>query len=73
MSSVATREAPVAPGDAATAPGAPRLFEPQGPTLEDRIVAAWDELTASGRVSCLICAGEMSRTGGCDSCGSELI
>jgi hypothetical protein len=71
MSAVATREAPVAPRDAA-APGAPRLFESQGPTLEDRIVAVWEELTGAGRVSCPICSGEMSRTGGCESCGSEL-
>jgi hypothetical protein len=53
-------------------PSADRLFEPKGPTLEDRIVAAWDELTASGRVSCPLCDSEMSRTRGCETCGSEL-
>jgi hypothetical protein len=49
-----------------------RLFEPSGPTLEDRIVATWDELTAAGRVSCPVCSGEMTRGGGCESCGAEL-
>jgi hypothetical protein len=72
MNAVATREAPVTPADAAAEPSAERLFEPRGPTLEDRIVAAWDELTVAGRVSCPVCAGEMSRTGGCQGCGSEL-
>jgi hypothetical protein len=61
MSAVATREPPVE-----------RLFEPKGPTLEDRIVAAWDELIAAGHVSCPVCGSEMSRTSGCESCGSEL-
>ena len=73
MSAVATREASLAsPQAQAAEPSAERLFEPKGPTLEDRIVAAWDELTQAGRVSCPVCAGEMSRTGGCESCGSEL-
>lgn len=73
MSAVATREAPAAQREAAAAePAAPRLFEPKGPTLEDRIVAAWDELTVAGRVSCPVCSGEMSRAGGCDDCGAEL-
>lgn len=73
MSAVATREAPAARRpDEASEPPAPRLFEPKGPTLEDHIVAAWDELTVSGHVSCPVCAGEMSRTAGCGRCGSEL-
>jgi hypothetical protein len=73
MSAVATREASVAhPAARAVEPSADRLFEPKGPTLEDRIVAAWDELTASGRVSCPLCDSEMSRTRGCETCGSEL-
>lgn len=73
MSAVATRAASVAhPAARAAEPSADRLFEPKGPTLEDRIVAAWDELTASGHVACPVCSGEMSRTGGCESCDSEL-
>lgn len=73
MSAVATREAPATQRDAAAAePPAPRLFEPKGPTLEDRIVAAWDELTVAGRVTCPVCSGEMSRAGACNGCGSEL-
>jgi hypothetical protein len=73
MSAVATPEAPVAgPEGAVTQPRSQRLFEPKGPTLEDRIVAAWDELTAAGHVSCPVCGDEMSRTGGCPGCGSEL-
>jgi hypothetical protein len=74
MSAVAIREAPATQRDVAAAePATPRLFEPKGPTLEDRIVAAWDELTVAGRVTCPVCSGEMSRTGGCESCGSELV
>jgi hypothetical protein len=53
-------------------PPAPRLFEPQGPTLEDAIVATWDELAAAGHATCPVCSGEMSRIGGCESCGAEL-
>ena len=73
MGALATREAPVTRSEAEVdVPSAPRLFEPQGPTLEDRIVAAWDELTAAGRATCPVCSGEMTRSGGCEDCGSEL-
>jgi len=50
----------------------PQLFDPAGPTLEDRIVATWDELTAAGRTICPVCSGEMAGTRGCEGCGSEL-
>jgi hypothetical protein len=50
----------------------PRLFERGGPTLEDSILAAWDELAADRRVECPVCGGSMSLPGGCDDCGSEL-
>jgi hypothetical protein len=50
----------------------PQLFDPARPTLEDRIVATWDELTAAGRTACPVCSGEMTSTRGCASCGSEL-
>jgi hypothetical protein len=72
MAAVATREAPASRELDPAEPPAPRLFEPQGPTLEDRIVAAWDELTGAGHVGCPVCGGEMRRTSGCESCGSEL-
>ena len=73
MGPVATSHAPLARREAEAAePSTPRLFEPQGLTLEDRIVAAWDELSAAGHVTCPICSGQMSRTGGCEECGSEL-
>jgi hypothetical protein len=73
MGAVATREPPVARDEGDVSEGtAGRLFDPQGPTLEHSIVAAWDELTVAGRVTCPVCSGEMSRTGGCESCGSEL-
>jgi hypothetical protein len=75
MSAVATRErelgAPAVENRRAEPP-AQHLFEPQGPTLEDSILATWDELTTAGRVACPVCSGEMSRANGCKSCGSEL-
>jgi tRNA(Ile2) C34 agmatinyltransferase TiaS len=51
---------------------AQRLFDPSGPTLEDAIVAAWDELTVAGHAPCPVCSAEMSAAGRCDGCGSEL-
>lgn len=51
---------------------APRLFEPGGPTLEDVVVEAWEELTVSGRAACPVCGGEMTPTRGCKGCGAEL-
>jgi hypothetical protein len=73
MSAVATGETRTgAPDrDRAEVP-APRLFDSPGPTLEDAIVATWDELTAAGHATCPVCSGEMSRAGGCERCGSEL-
>ena len=74
MAAVATAETRVAgPGrDGPDAP-TPRLFNPQGPTLEDAIVATWEKLTTDGHAPCPVCAGEMSQAGGgCESCGSEL-
>ncbi len=49
-----------------------RLFDPQGPTLEDRVLASWDELVGEGRTECPVCGDSMSAAGGCESCGSEL-
>jgi hypothetical protein len=73
MSVVATAQARLDEGAVEVAEPEPgRLFEPNGPTLEERIVAAWDELTAAGRVSCPVCSGEMTRADGCKSCGAEL-
>ena len=73
MSAVATRERSlcgVARGSAE--PPAQRLFEPQGPTLEDSIIATWRELASAHRVTCPVCSGEMTRVSGCSSCGAEL-
>jgi hypothetical protein len=49
-----------------------RLFEPGGPTLEDAVLRAWEELVADGRVECPVCGGAMSMLHGCGECGSEL-
>jgi hypothetical protein len=73
MAAVATAETRV-PGsrrEGAEAP-TPRLFNPQGLTLEDAIVATWEKLATAGHAPCPVCAGEMSHGGGCESCGSEL-
>jgi hypothetical protein len=73
MTAVATREshADEREVDSAERP-APRLFEPHGSTLEDAIVATWDELMSSDHASCPVCTGGMSRTSGCEICGSHL-
>jgi len=70
---LATRE-PLAQGveGGSAEPRIKRLFDPQGPTLEDRILGSWDELVAGGRTECPVCGGSMSAAGGCGSCGSEL-
>ena len=49
-----------------------RLFEPQGRTLEDVILGAWEDLAASGRAECPVCRGRLRAAGGCDGCGSDL-
>jgi hypothetical protein len=73
MAALATREQAVAehsqPG-----PGASRLFEPGGATLEDVVLRVWEDLAAEGRAVCPVCGGSMSRSpdGGCRACGSEL-
>jgi hypothetical protein len=75
MSSVATRERmPGAhtPESGPAEPPAQRLFEPEGPRLEDAILATWDELVDRGRTTCPVCGGTMSAGGDCDSCGSRL-
>jgi hypothetical protein len=73
MSAVATREPAAGRAERGSAePPAQRLFEPRGPTLEDSILAAWRNLGSAERASCPVCAGEMSRSGACTRCGSEL-
>jgi hypothetical protein len=49
-----------------------RLFESGGPTLEDVVLGAWEELVADGRAECPVCGGAMSILGGCAECGSDL-
>jgi hypothetical protein len=49
-----------------------RLFESDGPTLEDLVLGAWEELVAYGRAECPVCGGEMSLPAGCHGCGAEL-
>jgi hypothetical protein len=72
MSAVATHER-VRRGDVhGEQPHEQRLFEPQGPTLEDAILEVWRELTGGDGVTCPVCTGEMTPGGRCQSCGSEL-
>ncbi len=72
MSAVATPERELAGLECGSAePPAQRLFEPKGPTLEDAILALWQEL-ASAEATCPVCSGEMTRSGGCSGCGSQL-
>jgi hypothetical protein len=48
-----------------------RLFEPQGVTLEDTVLGAWEALSAGGTAECPVCDGALSMHG-CARCGSEL-
>jgi hypothetical protein len=52
--------------------GSARLFEPNGPTLEDVVLGAWEELVADGRAECPVCGSAMSLLTGCEGCGAEL-
>jgi hypothetical protein len=73
MTAVATRERGVRQRDSGSdEPPAKRLFEPEGPTLEDAILAAWEELASGDRATCPVCSREMSRASGCNGCGSQL-
>jgi hypothetical protein len=73
MSAVATRERSVGGAERGPAePPAQRLFDPQGRTLEDSILTTWRELASADRATCPVCSGEMTRAGGCSSCGAEL-
>jgi hypothetical protein len=73
MTAVATRERTLGNLDRGSAePPVQRLFEPQGPTLEDAILATWEELASADRATCPVCAAEMTRANGCSTCGSEL-
>jgi hypothetical protein len=76
MSAVATRRrsAIVTDPPAAARPAA-RLFEPQRPdggvSLEERLLAVWEDLTRQGHAGCPVCGGRI-HVRGCESCGSEL-
>ncbi len=73
MSAVATRD-PETRRPEAERPEAPtqRLFEPQGPTLEDAILATWQSLVSDGCAQCPVCGDEMRHDRGCPSCSSSL-
>jgi hypothetical protein len=49
-----------------------RLFEPGGVTLEDVVIALWEELVAEGRAECPVCGGSITAAAECGSCGAEL-
>jgi hypothetical protein len=53
---------------------AQRLIEPRagGASLEDRILAAWEDLAGAASAECPVCGGRMKRTTGCEECGSVL-
>jgi hypothetical protein len=50
-----------------------RLFEPGGPTLEDRVLGVWEDLQAHSQADCPVC-GEQDQLAadGCSVCGSCL-
>jgi hypothetical protein len=49
-----------------------RLFEAGGSSLEDLVLAAWEDLALHGRADCPVCRAELLGHQGCASCGSEL-
>jgi hypothetical protein len=61
-------------------PGEVRAHSPveDGRTLEVAVLAAWEELAADGRCTCVVCGEEMAAGPGvasaaaCASCGSAL-
>ena len=73
MSATATR-APLRTPERGAAPGQlrDRLFEPGSVTLEEAILAVWQDLVTEGRAECPVCGGSISVEGGCPACGSEL-
>jgi hypothetical protein len=77
MSAVAThgRSALVTDPPAAERPAA-RLFEPRRPdggvSLEERLLAVWEDLTREGHAGCPVCGGRINVTSGCEACGSDL-
>jgi hypothetical protein len=55
-----------------TAPSSsPHEQERSGTTLEDIVLAAWEDLSLGGRAACLVCDGWIEPSG-CPSCGSSL-
>ena len=73
MAALATREQGVA-AQSQAGRRVSRLFEPGSVSLEDSILAVWEDLVAEGRAECPVCGGSMSPSadGGCPSCGSKL-
>jgi hypothetical protein len=53
------------------APRATPHEEGSGPTLEDVVLAAWEDLALRGRAACPVCDGWIE-PGGCPTCGSSL-
>jgi hypothetical protein len=49
----------------------PHEQERSGPTLEDVVLAAWEDLGLRGRAACLVCEG-WTEPSGCPRCGSSL-
>jgi tRNA(Ile2) C34 agmatinyltransferase TiaS len=52
-----------------------RLFAPSGgddATLDERVVAAIEDLARRGRARCLVCGGETAASGQCRDCGASL-
>ena len=76
MSTVATPRRQRAMTQRALAPerSAQRLFQPRAGevSLEDQILAAWEDLAGTTSADCPVCHGAMSVSSGCDDCGSQL-
>ncbi len=70
-STAAATHSPELTIDAATERSA-RLFEPQGLTLEDLILGAWEDLVAGSPAECPVCGGKLRAAAGCGSCGADL-
>jgi len=68
LGAVATREEHSAAGRLFESPAS----EHDGVTLEDSILAVWEDLVVSEAAECPVCGGWIRGQAPCEGCGSEL-
>jgi hypothetical protein len=76
-SAIATRRrSPLVTDPPAAARPARRPLQPHQPdggvSLEERLLAVWEDLTGHGHAGCPVCGGRINAGAGCDGCGSAI-